>query len=201
MSTPLDLSTKLKAVNVILAGQGETPIDSLDATQSSLAQKAIEVLEETSRSLQAKGWFWNTEDDFPLNPNADGEVYTPVNSMRVSRPNNGVGDILVVRGQRVYNRTQRTYTFPQGQPITVDMVLYLDWDDVPEFAKQAIIYVAQRRFQMRELTSTAIDRAIEDDLQNAIATLEQAEDAAGPANFLTDSLDGMAREGTIRRRT
>lgn len=201
MATPLDLSTKLKAVNVMLAGQGETPIESLEAVQSSLASKAIDALEEASRSVQAKGWYWNTEEEFPLTPSSTGEVTLPVNTIRVTRASPLGNDLLVARGQRIYNRTQHTYTFSEGITLYVDLVLYLDWDDIPEFAKQAIIYVAQRRFQMRELTSTAIDKAIEDDLQNAIATLEQAEDAQGPANSLTDSPDGSATSAHIRRRS
>lgn len=200
MATPADLSTKLKAVNILLAGMGENAIESLDAAQSGLAQKAIDALDETSRSLQVRGWFWNSEEDYPLNPDINSEVPLPVNTIRVARVWHSGGDQLVQRGQRLYNRTDHTYTFPQGETVKVDIVLFLDWDDLPEFAKHAIIYVAQKRLQMRELTSTAIDAAIESDLQNAIAQLEQAEDAQGPANSLTDSQDLTALHGNIRRR-
>lgn len=200
MATPEALSTKLKAVNILLAGMGEVAIDSLEATQSSLAQKAIDTLDETSRSLQARGWYWNSEEAYPLSPSSSGDVPLPSNTMRVSRVAHSGGDILVQRGQRLYNRTDRTFTFPQGEAVEVDLVIYLDWDDLPEFAKQAVIYVAQKKLQMRELTSTAIDAAIETDLQNAIAQLEQAEDAHGPANSLSDSDVGTQLHGNIRRR-
>lgn len=200
MATPADLSTKLKAVNILLAGMGENAIESLDAAQSSLAQKAVDALDETSRTLQVRGWYWNSEDDYPLNPDTNSEVPLPVNTLRVSRVWHSGGDQLVQRGQRLYNRTDHTYTFDQGETVKVDIVLFLDWDDLPEFAKHAAIYVAQKRLQMRELTSTAIDAAIENDLQNAIAQLEQAEDAQGPANSLTDSQDLTALHGNIRRR-
>ena len=201
MTTPQDLSTKLKAVNVILAGMGEVPITTLDASQSGLAQKAEDVLDETSRTLQAKGYYWNSEDDYSLSPDASGNVYLPANTTRVSRAYiAGSSDILIQRGQKIYNRTKHTFTFPQGTTVKVDIVVYLDWDDLPEFAKQAAIYPAQKRFQIRELTSNAIDSAIENDLQLAIATLEQAEDAQGPANQLNDSTDSLAIQGNIRRR-
>lgn len=200
MATPADLSTKLKAVNILLAGMGENAIESLDAAQASLAQKAVDVLDEASRTLQVRGWFWNSEDDYPLNPDTNSEIPLPVNTLRVARVWHSGGDQLVQRGQRLYNRTDHTYTFLQGETIKVDIVLFLDWDDLPEFAKHAAIYVAQKRLQMRELTSTAIDAAIETDLQNAIAQLEQAEDAQGPANSLTDSQDLTALHGNIRRR-
>ena len=201
MATPADLSTELKAVNVLLAGMGENEIESLDAAQSALASKAQKALYESSRSLQVKGWFWNSETDYPLNPSASGEIPLPLNTIRVSRVWHSGNDLVVQRGQRLYNRTDRTFTFPQGEAVKVDILLYLEWDDLPEFAKQAAIYVAQRRLQMRELTSTAIDRQIEDDLQNAIATLEQAEDAQGPANSVLDSQDVQALRQNIRRRS
>lgn len=200
MTTPPDLSTELKAVNVLLAGMGETPVESLEAVQSGLAQTAINALEETSRSLQAKGWYWNSEEDYPLSPASDNYVYTPLNTIRVSRAYHSGGDQVVQRGDRIYNRTDRTYEFPQNETVKVDIVLFLSWDELPETAKQAVIYVAQRRLQMRELTSTAIDAAIEDDLQNAIATLQQHEDEQGPANIIRDSLDLSVRDAEIRRR-
>lgn len=200
MATPADLSTKLKAVNVLLAGMGETPVESLEEVQSALAEKAIDCLDETSRALQTRGWFWNTEDDYALSLDTNNEVPLPNNTVRVTRVSHSGGDILVQRGQRLYNRTDHTYTFPVGEEVKVDLVLYLDWDDLPEFAKQAAIYVAQRRLQMRELTSSQIDAAIEDDLQNAIAQLEQAEDAQGPHNILTDSRDLSTSAAQVRRR-
>jgi Tail tubular protein len=199
-STPLDLSTQLKAVNILLSGMGENPIESLEAGQSSLAQKAIDVLDETSRSLQAKGWYWNSEDNYPLSPDDAGEVPLPANAIRVARVWHSGGDLLVERGRKVYNRTDHTFVFPEGETVKVDIVLYLTWDELPEFAKHPIIYVAQKRLQMRELTSTAIDNAIEADVVMAMATLEQAEDAQGPANSITDSQDLAALSGNIRRR-
>lgn len=199
-STPPDLSTKLKAVNVLLAGIGEQPVTSLETVESSLAEQAEKALDEASRSLQVKEWYWNTENDYPLYPDNESEITLPVNTMRVSEVRHSGGDDLVERGRRLYNRTQHTYEFEQGTAVQVDLVLFLGWDELPEFAKQAIIYVALRRFQMRELTSTAIDRAVEEDMIQAQATLQQAEDAQGPANILTDTGGlGLYGKGARRR--
>lgn len=200
MSTPLDLTTKLKAVNILLAGMGENPIDSLEAIQSSLAEKAVSALDESSVTIQAKGWAWNSEEDYPLPPNDAGDVPLPVNTIRISRVYHSGGDQLVQRGQRVYNRTDHTFTFPEGENVKVDIIFKLDWDDIPEFAKHPIFYIAQRRLQMRELTSTAIDQAIAGDVEAAITLLEQAEDAQGPANALTDNRDLAYQAASVRRR-
>lgn len=200
MPTPPDLSTELKAVNILLGGMGETPIESLDAVQSSLASKAINALDETSLTLQTKGWYWNTEEEYPLSPDPSGYLNLPINTIAVSRAYTVGGDQLIQRGQRLYNRKKRTFVFPQGETVKVDITLKLDWDDLPEFAKQPIFYIAQKRLQMRELTSTAINKAIETDVDGALAILEQNEDKQGPANRITDNLDSEQNSSSIRRR-
>lgn len=200
MATPPDLSTKLKAVNVLLAGVGEQPVTSLETVESSLAEQAANALDEVSRQLQLKGWYWNKEEDYPLTPDGDGNINLPVNAIVVHEVRHSGQDDLVERGRRLYNRTDHTYTFPQGEEADVDLTLYLEWDELPEFAKQAILYVAQRRFQMRELTSTAIDRAVQDDMEAAMGTLQQIEDAQGPANIITDTGGlGLYGKGARRR--
>jgi hypothetical protein len=150
--------------------------------------------------MQVKGWYWNTEDNYPLVRDDSGEIPLPLNTVRVTRVAHSGGDILVERGRKVYNRTDHTFLFPEGEEVKVDLVLYLAWDELPEFAKQAIIYVAQRRLQMRELTSTAINAQIEDDVAMAMAYLEQAEDAQGPPSAITDSPDLAQLHFNTRRR-
>ncbi len=199
MPTPADLTTKLKAVNIILVGMGESPIESLEAVESSLAQKAIDALDEASRTVQAIGWYWNTERDYPLTADSGGTISLPANTLEVSEVMAESKD-CVQRGQRLYNRTDHTFTFTVGLPVKVNLTVWLDWDDLPEFAKHPIHYIATRRFQMRELTSTAIDGAVKDDVDAALTVCQQAEDRQGPANYFTDSPDGAAFQGVARRR-
>jgi hypothetical protein len=200
MATPPDLTTELAAVNTILAGAGETPIDSLEANQSSLAQKAVNALYEASRTLQVIGWYWNKEEDYPLAVDASGFINLPANTLKVHEARHSGGDDLVQRGQRLYNRTDHTYTFSDVDSAEVDITIYLSWDELPEFAKHPIFYLAQRRFQLRELTSTAIDQACKDDFDAALSSLHHAEDEQGPANIFNDTLDGLGLNGGARRR-
>lgn len=197
--TPPDLSTKLKAVNVLLAGIGEQPVSSLESVESSLAEQAESALDEASRSLQTKNWDWNTEREYPLSPNAEGKIDLPSNTVRVTETRHSGGDDLIQRGQQLYNRTDHTFTFPQGETVEVDLVVYLQWDELPEFAKQAIMYLASKRFQMRELTSSAIDNLTQDDYAAALVLLEQAEDASGPSNIVADT-SGLGLHGRGARR-
>ena len=170
-----------------------------ETVESSLAEQAANALDEVSRQLQTRGWYWNKEESYPLVLNEDNEVELPINTLVVHEVRHSGQDDLVERGRKLYNRTDHTYTFETGEEVSVDITFYLDWDELPEFAKQAIIYVAQRRFQMRELTSTAIDRVVQDDMDVAMGTLQQKEDEQGPANIITGT-GGLGLYGNGARR-
>lgn len=198
-STPPDLTTELSAVNTILAGAGEQPVSSLDEVESSLAEVAHNALKESSRTLQTKGWYWNREDDYPLSLNSESELSLPANTLKVHEVRGSTTKDCVQRGQRLYDRTNHTFTFEASDSIKVNVTLFLPWDLLPEFAKQPILYLAQRRFQMRELTSQAIDKAVKEDVEAATVLLEQAEDEQGPANILSSN-PTLVSPGNIRRR-
>lgn len=193
-----DLSTELKAVNTILAGQGEQPVESLEAIESSLAQAAQNALYEASRTVQAKGWYWNREEEYVISRDANQEMPLPANTLVVTSIRDSSVK-CVQRGERLYNRKDHTYKFPNDETVEVDLTVYLSWEDIPEFARHAIIYIAQRRFQMRELTSTSIDVAIRDDLDACYATLREKEDDQGPDNIL-DRGNGLGLWGNGARR-
>jgi hypothetical protein len=195
-----DLTTELSAVNTLLAAQGEQPVESLEAITSSLTETALNALREASRSLQTVGWYWNTEDNWEMARNADMEIPLPANTLKVTEVRNSGEDDCIQRGQRLYSRTRHTYKFPDMDSVKVTLVVLLGWEELPEVPRQAIMYVAQRRFQMRELTSTAIDRAIADDTDAAIAQLHRFEDESGPANILDDNPMNAPIRGRARRR-
>lgn len=200
MSISEDLSTELAAVNIMLAGQGENPVESLDATTSALTSKAQKALYEASRSIQLIGWYWNKETDWDLPKASDDRIPLPANTLKVNQVRGAGSSKIVQRGNYLYDATNHTYFFTDVDTVTVDVTIYLTWEELPEAARHPILYLASRRFQMRELTSTAIDSALRDDFDAAKATLEHAEDENGPANILDDSID-QGLFGDARRRS
>lgn len=195
---PSDLSTELSAVNVLLRVIGEQLVQSIDPVESADAESARDTLQEWSRSVQARGWHWNREEAFPLSPNSDGEILLPANCSFVSRAYwDSYGQSpckFAERGRKLYNKETRSLVWDRD--VYVDMILQLEWDEMPEYARQAIIYKAAHDFQMRELTSTAVARVTEEDVSLAWATLEQREDEADTANavkgnkFVQNALNG-----------
>jgi len=200
MPVSSDLTTELSAVNTILAGQGEVPVESLEASESALAEKALNALREASRTIQVIGWYWNTEEGYRLPRDSTFEIPLPSNTLKVSEVRNSGSEDCIQRGPRLYSRTRHSFKFPEVDAVVANLVVLLPWEDLPEVPRQSIMYVAQRRFQMRELTSTAIDRAIADDVDAAIATLHQEEDENGPANILDDNPVNAPHRFNLRRR-
>jgi len=200
---PADLSTELAAVNILLAGIGEQPVDSLDVVQSADAESARNTLLEHSRALQVRGWDWNREEDFPLPPNEAGEIVLPANCLYIDKAywarSGNTTKKISERGRQLYNKTDRTLLF--DEPVYVDMIVLLEWEELPEYARQAIIYSALHKFQMRELTSTAISRVTEADVAQAMSILEQREDEAEPKNAVSGNKSVVsALHGRVQRR-
>ena len=60
-------TSELDAINVMLSGIGESPINSLNELTSDVSM-ARNILLETSKELQLEGFSWNTEDDYRIIP-------------------------------------------------------------------------------------------------------------------------------------
>ena len=172
--------TELEAVNLMLSVVGEAPVSDLeDATIAEVAL-AVRILEETSYEVQAKGWDFNTEYNYPLSPDVDGYINVPSDTARIDvDPIYGETSLDVVqRGERLYDRTNRTYIFTISE-IRCEMVLLLDFDDLPEAARRYITVRAARKFQDRILGSDSVHAYNLQDEEDAKALFLQAESSNG----------------------
>lgn len=145
-------TTELEAVNIILSGIGEAPISSFTEVTADVSL-ARNILAEISRETQTEGWQWNTEDDYPLTPDtAKGEIKLPPTAVRVHfrEPDDRE---LTIRGQRVYDRVNHSFTFPSGTRIPVTLTLLLPFEDLPEAARRYVTLKAARVFQERTVGS------------------------------------------------
>jgi hypothetical protein len=188
MSDPITPSTELEAVNDMLATIGESPIDSLSEPSSHDAVTAYQLLLRESRAVQTKGWHFNREPKIPLQPDAvTGEIRLPLNILQLDSvyPSDGIN--AVQRGLRLYNVTERAYTFPAA--VTVDMIIGLPFDELPEFARRYIFIRAGRKFQNRFQGDQILSAYTDRDEAEAWADFMAAEHRNADANMLTDSWD------------
>jgi hypothetical protein len=178
--------SELEAVNLCLATIGESPVSSLVTTGDLHVAMAVQFIYDASREVQTEGWHFNYEEEYPLALNMSGNLVLPSNTLKVD-----VSDVsnqydLVQRGNRMYDRKNHTYTFTDS--IKVDIVLFLPWTDLPQYARQYIAILAARRFQRRVQGDDAIERHTATEEAKAKAELEDAEAATRDYN-LGDNYD------------
>ena len=177
-------TTKLQAINTILSSVGESPITSTDyISDSASATIASNILDEVDRSLQSRGWSFNTDLGTTLTRAQDTSIPVPSASIRVNISETTYPTIkLVLRGTKLYNAKASSYFFTSD--LVADVVTLLDFELLPEPARNYIVVRASRLFLVRTRPEEAQAKLIEVDEQLAFANLLEYEVRTGEdANF------------------
>lgn len=180
-------TTELEAVNTMLNTIGEAPVNTLVNMTSVDALTALSVLQSVNREVQSQGWFFNSEAKYPLTPNQDGELVLPVNTMSVDSNSESYKHDLVQRGGRAYDRLNHTYTF--DVTVKCDLILLLDFGEIPEAARRYVTLRASRIFQDRVLGSGELHSMNREDEYQALTTLRLMESENADYNILTGNHD------------
>ncbi len=175
-------TTTLQAVNVILEAMGSRTIASLDS-QGTDAEIAIARLGEANLEVQAEGWSFNTEEDYPIDPTVSGEIVLPKNAIRIRKVyfDGGWDKKLVVRGGKLYDR--KNHTFNVGITVKVDLTVALDFEDIPQAARTYITLRAARRAAAGKLVSPTVYQFTHADELEARIRMEQEDDDADPKSM------------------
>jgi hypothetical protein len=180
------LSSELDAVNIILASVGATPISSLTSITAADAAMAVSTLNEIARAVQSKGWRFNTEISFSLPPTTPSqEIFIPGNCVRIKPVDRDINRDIVQRGNRLYDRAARSFEFPRS--VTVEMVLLLPFDEIPETARRYITIRAARVLQERSIGSEVLYKFNALDEQEAHREFRRGESLADNYNILSGS--------------
>lgn len=173
MTASLTPTTTLEAVNQCLFAIGESPVSTVDDSGMVDAAVALRTLTNVSREVQQEGWHWNTEINLSLQPNVAGNLVLPPNTLKVDTAGADACTDLVARGNRLYDRTNHTYTFSRA--VLVDMVIMLDFEELPEAARNYIALRAARRFQQNSVGSQELSGFQQMDELRALVSLQSAE--------------------------
>lgn len=186
------MTTKIQAVNEVLAGVGEAPVSSLSSgfITASIASDKIDTI---SREVQEKGWYFNTEPNTPLVPDFEGHINLPNNILRVDSSDIRRGT-LIQRGRRVYDLAARSYKFTRT--VTVDVVVELPFEELPEAAKRFITLRAKRIFQADFMGDPSLQQMQTPDEVEAMIALKQMESETGDFNIFNnyDLADWIRRD-------
>ena len=189
-------TSKLSAVNTLLAIIGEAPVNSLNAPLTGDASLAERTLDEVSREVQGAGWSWNTMlyDSIPLDAST-GQSQLPSNTLAVRfNPLTYPSQRFVLRGLRLFDRIRNSYDLSGSFGVAVigntsdlvaEIVEELDWDSIPETGRRYITIRAARMFANRAVTSSSLEAYTGEDEENALRTLKRTEDMAQNYNFIS----------------
>lgn len=142
-------TTELEAVNEMLATIGEQPVNSLSEGLTADVSMALTTLRSVSRWVQSQGHWFNTDYDysFALDGGGKAPVSTDIIRASFSRPTY-YDKLLVIRDGYVYDTKNSTGIFTSA--LKADSVTYLlDWENLPETARQYILIRASRLFARR----------------------------------------------------
>ena len=195
------LTEKLTAVNTMLSAIAESPVNQLGSEAPADAVLAEQILDETSKEVQAEGWHFNSHYDWDLTKDGDGRIPLPQNTVRVDIPKGQSTTIdIIQRGGYLYDRKNNTDVF-DSDVSDVDIVFMLEWVELPEVARRYITIKAARVFGDRTLGSNQHHAfAIQDEMR-ALATLREYEtDTADLTIFDHNDVSNSLERGPFQSR-
>jgi len=143
MAFPTTNATEeLPAVNEILASVGQAPVTTLDQTNPDVAI-AYDTLLNVSREVQAEGWTFNTEEYYPMTPDANGEIPIANNILQIDLHDEKDNQYESVRRSgKLYEKINHTYdwtTLTGWDTVRCDIVWLFDWVDLPRPMQDYIV--------------------------------------------------------------
>lgn len=180
-------TTELDAVNIMLGTIGESPVSSL-ASEASMVDVSMarQILREITTAVLAEGWHFNTEVACVMQPTADTkEILIPANCIQIDTSGASASVDVTARGTRLYDRANHTYAFLTN--VTVDMIVLLDFIEMPQAARHYISIRAARVFQSRMVGSETLAGFTERDEQRARASLKRLDANTADYNILSGS--------------
>ena len=172
-------TTKLEAVNAMLHDIGDRPVSSITNSTRLDVVRAINSLEQVSRQMQLMGWWFGRET---VTVAIDGnnrftipDSYANVEVVKDDPSGATYTPHLVVRGRVLYDRENATDEFPLASPVTLRVTRLLEYEDLPQTAREYVYAAASVRNQSRSIGSNAVDGDLRAQAASAYASL-QSED-------------------------
>lgn len=154
--------TKLEAINLMLRYKGQEGVSILTSTAAS---KAVAVLDEVSKEIQAESWPSNTEIKATMTPDVNKHIIIASNVLQIDAAGQDAWRRFTIQGQYLYDIDENTNEFQAA--VTVNIVRELDYENLSPKLKTVIALEAAVRFQSQTLTSTKMDSFINRDLRKA----------------------------------
>lgn len=152
--------TKLTAVNRMLRGAGEYPVNTLEDTGVNDTDVAQDLLDETNMQVQMLGLNFNTEK-FTYTPNSDGNIIISDNTLYVVGDEDDRFKQITQRGKNptlLYDLTNNTDVWDED--VTVKITVLYPFEEVPTPIQFEITDLAARIYQMVSIGDTNMDAVL-----------------------------------------
>ncbi len=181
------MTTKLEAINIMLSCIGQAPLNSLEGTKSSFTVSAENILNTETKRIQLEGWYFNTEKNYILTPDKNKNIKIPDDIIEVRTKSRR----YVVRNKKIYDNLK--HTFEINCPLDTEVVLKLDFENMPEVAQTYAYMSAAYKFAKRELGSEKACIYTQEDLTEAKHAMLQHELEIGRYTMIPDFYNGNIR--------
>ena len=178
-------TTELQAVNMMLENIGESPVSNLNDAGLGDVAVAKDMLGRVNREVQSRGWSWNTDYNYALARDTNNQVPIPANALEVDSDSNDAWMDVVVRGGFLWDRFNKRFTFDNS--VRCRITWLLEFESLPEAARNFIAIKAARQFAKAMLGTEAASRLTQEDEMRSDGQLTNQEARTSSANMLNDS--------------
>lgn len=176
-------TTKLGAINSMLALTGEDAVNSLTTNLSAEVALAIRTLDEANLNLQSRGWHWNTFYKVTITPDANSRFVWQADWLKVDTDPGKYRNVDLVRqGGFLHNRYKDSNVVAKSS-LEVTLTRFIDWEDLPEEARQYLRIKASRVFAYQALGDELRSGYAKVDEDDAMELLITADTEQADYNF------------------
>ena len=172
-------TTKLEAINIILASIGADPVNTIDAEADVDVANALRILDYTSRNIQRKGWDYN-KCEIELKPDLNTKkikINPTIISFRATD-----GGQYSTRSGFLFDMVNQTNEFEK--PVTAEITVFLDFEDLPDAFKNYIAIKAALDYQMQYMADASVSQDLQQQFMEAQSDIVDYDMHMGSYNML-----------------
>jgi hypothetical protein len=146
-STTIDNETELSAVNAILGAIGQSPITSISGASANPEVAFIyNLLRDCNVDIQSEGWHFNSEKHVKYTPDSTSKKIAIGNNILKADLHDGWSDRTYdVVNQAGFLYDKYDHTLEWDDPIYLDIIKLITYEDIPEVFKRYVVYKASTR--------------------------------------------------------
>lgn len=188
------MTTTVDVLNHMLNVMGEDPVTDAASNHPSVLSAMVQ-LKRVTKEFQSRGWWFNTEYALVLQPNEAGHVIIPEGTLFVDplQPYSK----LTRRGGKLYDPVG--HTFILNTPVTVNLILQLSVEDLPETAAMYLMHKSAEDFYVNDDGDETKSNRLETRTARAWAALQAEELKISGVNALNRPTAMHLRSGTFQR--